>query len=187
MFSCEHYILFPSPTNFIPHFISILLQFKDGGVPEEFKYLLFGVSLINFGICYLWEKFVVQIVLGDKFATQIRKLRGDIRRHEKIDRAMKESGLWPPKIGVSKRKLSSRRASSSSVTTSRQQSQEMELNEFGMNTLTRKAWIKTVTEEDRLSQEITNRSTLPRALSSFRSQSSTPRSSASFMAGENNN
>lgn len=130
---------------------------------------------------------MIQILLADEFASRIRKLRGGVRKYEKIDQMMQESGLWPPKIGVSRRKFSSRRASTSSITTSRQQSQEMELNEFGMNTLTRKAWIKTATEEDRLSQEITSRSTLPRALSSFRSQSSTPRSSASFMTNNNNN
>ena len=127
---------------------------------------------------------MVQIVLGEKFARMIRKIRGEIRKHEKIERIMSDSGLWPPKVGVSKRRLSSRRASTVSVTTSRQQSEETELNAFGMDTLTRKTWIKTATEEDRLSQEITNRSTLPRALSSFRSQSSTPRSSASFMTGD---
>lgn len=137
---------------------------------------------MNFGICYLWERFVVQILLADEFAGRIRKIRGDIRKFEKIDRNMKESGLWPPKVGVSKRRFSSRRASSTSIITSRQQSQEMEQNEFGMSTLTRKIWMKTAAEEDRLSQEISHHSTLPRALSSFRS--STPRSSASFVAGE---
>lgn len=126
----------------------------------------------------------MQIVLADEFAGRIRKIRGDIRKFEKIDRNMKESGLWPPKVGVSKRRFSSRRTSSASIITSRQQSHEMEQNEFGMSTLTRKVWMKTATEEDRLSQEMTNRSTLPRALSSFRSQSSTPRSSASFIASE---
>lgn len=126
----------------------------------------------------------MQIVLADEFAGRIRKIRGDIRKFEKINRNMEESGLWPPKVGVSKRKFSARRTSSASIITSRQQSQEMEQNEFGMSTLTRKAWMVTATEEDRLSQEMSNRSTLPRALSSFRSQSSTPRSSASFIVNE---
>lgn len=55
--------------------------------------MLFFVSLGNFLLCMIWEVVVIQNILNEGILRLIRKMRGDIRVHEKIERSILANGL----------------------------------------------------------------------------------------------
>ena len=55
--------------------------------------MLFFVSLGNFLLCMIWEVVFIQNILNEVVLKKIRKLRGDIHIHEKIESSLLKNGL----------------------------------------------------------------------------------------------
>ena len=69
----------------------LVFQFKDA--PDQFKIMLFFVSLGNFLLCMIWEVVFIQNILQEVVMRKIRQLRGDIRIHEKVETSILKNGL----------------------------------------------------------------------------------------------
>ena len=55
--------------------------------------MLFFVSLGNFLLCMIWEVVFIQNLLNEVIMKKIRKMRGDIHLHEKIESDILKNGL----------------------------------------------------------------------------------------------
>lgn len=66
-------------------------QFKDA--PDQFRIMLFFVSLGNFLLCMIWEVVFIQNILTEVIMKKVRKMRGDIHLHEKIESDILKNGL----------------------------------------------------------------------------------------------
>jgi hypothetical protein len=72
-------------------FLHLFVQFKDA--PDQFRIMLFFVSLGNFLLCMIWEVVFIQNILNEVIMKKVRKWRGDIHSHEKIESDILKNGL----------------------------------------------------------------------------------------------
>lgn len=68
----------------------------------SFKVVLFGISMVNFVVCYIWEIVFLQSIVCNILLPKLRKFRGPIHKFEKIEAEIAQSDSWPPLIGMNK-------------------------------------------------------------------------------------